>query len=250
MAYLRSRAKPATPLPQSAYRVLPCYLAVDISASMSGTSIAQVNQEMLQLREKMLREPSWSEVCHLSVVVFDETAAVHTPLTDITRITLPSLRAEGDGTDYAPAFELLRHTIAADLYQLYLEGRRPYRPVVFFLSDGQHNRRNDWRRPLQRLTDRVAFHGAPHMLAFGFGEVTAATIQEVGLDGAFLPSEGTPAAKFDTFMDFVLNSLTTSVAAGRPDSDDIFERPSSAPEGWQDFTRSEPTGWREVRIPR
>jgi uncharacterized protein YegL len=228
----------ATVVP-SAYRVLPCYLAVDTSASMNGDPIARVNQELPRLRSKMLREPELAEVCQLSVVTFEESAAVHAPLTDIAEMEFPALHAEGTGTNYAHAFELLRTTIAADLYELYRTGRRPYRPVVFFLSDGQHNRTDDWQEPLDRLTDRSAFYGAPNIVAFGFGEATADTIMAVGRKAAYLPEEGTPSAKLDTFMAFLLSSLTNSMSGGSRDRDDVFVVPPAAP-----------TGWRAIKIQR
>ncbi|WP_433796354.1 vWA domain-containing protein [Actinoplanes sp. CA-252034] len=231
-------AADATVVP-SAYRVLPCYLAVDTSASMRGEPIGQVNHELPRLRAKMLREPELAEVCQLSVVTFDETAAVHAPLTDIADMQLPGLTAEGRGTNYAYVFELLRTTIAADLYELYRTGRRPYRPVVFFLSDGQHNRADDWLAPLDRLTDRSAFYGAPNVVAFGFGEATAETIQVVGRKAAYMPEEGAPSAKLDTFMTFLLSSLTNSMSGGRHDRDDVFVVPPAAP-----------TGWRAIKIQR
>ncbi|MEU4242402.1 VWA domain-containing protein [Actinoplanes sp. NPDC026619] len=207
---------------------------MDTSASMSGDPIGRVNQELPRLRSKMLREPELAEVCQLSVVSFDETADVRSPLTDVARMELPGLTAEGTGTNYAHAFALLRTTIAADLYELYRTGRRPYRPVVFFLSDGQHNRPDNWRAALDRLTDRSEFYGAPNVVAFGFGEATEETIREVGRKAAYMPAEGTPSAKLDTFMTFLLSSLTNSMAGGGGgDRDDPFVVPPSAPAGWR-----------------
>jgi uncharacterized protein YegL len=224
---------PDTTVVPSAYRVLPCYLAVDTSASMFGDPIDRINLELPRLRSKMLREPELAEVCQLAVVAFEESAVVHAPLTDIGDSEFRGLHAEGTGTNYARVFELLRHTIAADLYELYRTGRRPYRPVVFFLSDGQHNRADDWREPLRRLTDRSSFYGAPTMVAFGFGEATADTIKVIGRKAAYMPEEGTPSAKLDTFMTFLLGSLTNSMAGGSRDRDDVFVVPPTAPVGWR-----------------
>ncbi|GAB2587897.1 hypothetical protein Aab01nite_49490 [Paractinoplanes abujensis] len=229
----RRGEEPDTPVVPSAYRVLPCYLAVDTSASMAGDPIIRVNQELPRLRAKMLREPELAEVCQLSVVAFEETAVVHAPLTDVAQMELPGLTADGTGTNYAHVFSLLRSTIARDLYELYRSGRRPYRPVVFFLSDGQHNRPDDWRETLGRLTDRSEFYGAPAIVAFGFGEADPETIREVGLKASYMPDDGTPSAKLDTFMTFLLSSLTNSMAGGSRDRDDVFVVPPSAPAGWR-----------------
>lgn len=229
----RERLEPDTDAIPSGYRVLPCYLVVDTSLSMSGQPIAQINEELPRLCRSMLREPVLAEICQLSLVTFDETARVDVALTDVMRMNVPQIRAKGRVTDYTKPFDLLRATIAVDLYKLYRTGRRPYQPAVFFLSDGQHNQVSDWSAALRSLSDRHSFYGAPHMIAFGFGEATEDNIRTIGSRAAYMPEEGSPSAKLDTFMAFLLNSLTNSVTAVPHDSDDVLVVPESAPTGWR-----------------
>jgi uncharacterized protein YegL len=211
----------------AAYRVLPCYLVVDTSASMQGSPIETVNTELPRLRLKMLREPELAEVCHLALVTFNTTAMVRMSLTDISEAAFTALQADGR-TDYCPVFELLKTTIANDLYMLYRHGRQPYRPVVFFLSDGMHNGTRDWHDALEALTDRGAFYGAPNIIAFGFGDAQEQAIRDIGRKAAYMPKQGTsagPAATLNAFMAFLLSSLTASMTQTNQDKDDVLVLP-------------------------
>ncbi|WP_426512928.1 vWA domain-containing protein [Dactylosporangium sp. McL0621] len=213
----------------SAYRVLPIYLAIDTSWTMNVDIMDRINEELAELRLTMLREPRLCEICHVSVLTFDDTARVALPLTDVSRVAMPPLQADGRGTAYGPLFELLRTTIAADLYDLMRSGRRPYRPAVFFLSDGQPTDDDRaWRARHSALTDPRGFHGAPHIVAFGFGEATAATIRAVGTLRAYRR----PAAEITSFMDVLLTSLLHSTRRAGP-GDDPFELDDDAPPGWE-----------------
>lgn len=228
------RAESGTEVIPSAYRVLPCYLVVDTSASMAGEPIGKINEEVPELRKRMMRKPLLAEVCQLSLVTFDVSATVHVKLTDVSKMEFTPLEAIGRQTNYVKPFELLRNTIAGDLYDLLLLGRRPYRPVVFFLSDGQHNVPDgDWRGPLGEFTDRHKFHGAPNVIAFGFGDATEENIKAVGRKAAYMPEEGGPAAKLDTFMAFLLSSLIASISRAPKDEDDVLVVPPTPPAGWR-----------------
>jgi len=217
------------------YRVLPTYLVVDTSASMWGKPIGDINAEIPRLYTKLQLAPALAEVCQISIVTFDEHATVHTPLTDIDKADRPQpLEALGDATNYERVFTLLREQIIEDLYELHRQGRQPYRPAVFFLSDGCPNEGGDWQVPLAELTNRSTFHGAPSIIAFGFGDAEADIIRAIGKKASYLPAEGSPSARLDSFMVFLLSSLSRSVGNTSPtDKDDILEIPSDAPPGWR-----------------
>ena len=220
----------------AAYRVLPCYLVVDSSGSMGGEPIATINAELPKLRLKMLRDPELAEVCQLALVTFGEEARLVVPLTEVEHISFPTVVADDRRTDYRWPFKLLHDTISNNLYDLYLQGRRPYRPVVFFLSDGLHNVAGDWHEPLHRLTDRTEFHGAPNIISFGFGKAREDAIMEVGRRAAYMPSSGGPSANLEAFMNFLLSSLTTSISQSSRDEDDVLVVPQDAPSGWRALT--------------
>ncbi len=224
----------------SAYRVLPCYLVVDASSSMAGHPIGTINAELPKLRLKMLRDSELAEVCQLALVTFGERAELTVPLTEIERISFPVVAADGHWTDYSEAFELLRDAISNNLYELYLQGRRPYRPVVFFLSDGKHNASGDWRKPLRELADRNEFHGAPNIISFGFGAAQEDAIAEVGRRAAYMPSAGGARCQPGSVHELPAELADdVSRTQSSRDEDDVLVVPQDAP-----------SGWRALRVPR
>lgn len=235
----KSRTLPADFVTENGYRVLPCYLVIDTSASMYGDPIETINRELPLLQTSVAVEPMLAEVCQLSLVTFDVMAKVHTPLTDVSAMTFTNLEAEGERTNYAGPFTLLRWVISNDLYHLFLKGRRPYRPAVFFLSDGLHNTSADWRVPFANLTDRSSFFAAPNIIAFGFGSAQEENIRFIGTKAAYLPQDGSPSANLEAFMKFLLSSLALSMTNADADEDDPLVIPPEAP-----------VGWRPVRIER
>jgi len=62
---------------------------------------------------------------------------------------IPPALVEG-GTNFAAAFRALRESIDSSLDGLD-KGTSIYRPIVFFVSDGAHQAREDWNGPLSRL---------------------------------------------------------------------------------------------------
>ncbi len=235
----KSRTLPAEFVTENGYRVLPCYLVIDTSGSMYGDPIETINRELPLLQASMSVEPMLAEVCQLSLVTFDVMARVHTPLTDVSTMTFTHLKAEGKRTNYAGPFTMLRWVISKDLYHLFLNGRRPYRPAVFFLSDGLHNTSADWTIPFANLTDRSAFFAAPNVIAFGFGSAQEENIKSIGTKAAYLPEDGSPSANLEAFMKFLLSSLALSMTNAHADEDDPLVIPEATP-----------VGWRPVRIER
>jgi uncharacterized protein YegL len=223
-----------TSRPLSGYRVLPCYLAIDTSSSMNGKPIDDINVELPRLVAKMRTEVLLAEICQVGLVTFDGEATTKVKLAEVMDMKVPSLSARVPRTNYAAVFNLLRERLAEDLYELYITGRRPYRPAVFFLSDG-HPNAADWLQPLERLTDRSEFYGAPNIVAFGFGDANEQIVTRIGTRGAYMKDQdGAPSARLDEFMSFLLSSLTRSIDANREETDDdILTLPAQAPSGWR-----------------
>jgi uncharacterized protein YegL len=236
ISLLRSRVLKAPPtndvLPRL-FRVMPCYLAVDTSASMYGGAIDQINAEIPELQYRMTIEPQLTQVCQLSVVTFDESARVHTPLGDVTAMRFEPLHPEGRETNFRAAFEVLREVIADDVYRLYLAGLRPQRPVVFFLTDGKHSAPGDWSDAIVRLAESALFYAAPHLLAFGFGDAVEANIIDIGRTAAYMPTSETALPDLQSFMKYIGISMRASAAHDAASEDDPFRAPRQAPGGWR-----------------
>jgi uncharacterized protein YegL len=122
------------------------------------------------------------------------------PLADLKSVrTMPHLvRRIAPGTSYGAAFSLLHDTIAEDVRKLTADNKQYVRPVVFFMAGEKPT--DDWGEAYARLIDEL-WHPHPRILAFGFGDVDALTLQRVATEGAFLANIG--IAHYPTMREFI-----------------------------------------------
>lgn len=99
-----------------------------------------------------------------------------------------------------------------DIRRLKAEGHVPFRPTVFFLTDGQPTD-SDWAAAHRRLTGKD-FGPRPTLLAFGFGDARPETLQAVATFRAFIADgELDPANALREFAKQLLNSVVASAVA-------------------------------------
>jgi uncharacterized protein YegL len=190
-------------------QLLPFYLVCDESSSMAGDPIDTVNKALPELHKEIGGNPVVADKTRFCIIGFSNDAEVLMPMTDVSTVSaLPKLSAYG-GTSYAAAFELLYHSITADVAALKQEGHTVYRPAVFFLSDGYPNAQ-DWEAPYKKVTD-PAWKPHPNILAFGFGQADQHTIQQVATVRAFI-ADGTlgPAEALREFAQSLIRSIVDS----------------------------------------
>ena len=199
------------------YAVFPFYLCLDVSQSMAGEPIAQVNAELPQIRASVGQDPTVAEVVRFGIVTFSDSARTVLPLSDLALVeSMPRLDVEGR-TSYAAAFEHLRRVIEGDYHSGRLAGERWYRPAVLFVSDGRPTDPEDrWREAHGRLVD-PGWRRRPNILAFGFGDAVPeilAAVAENKPNRAFVAAEGAaPSAVVPELMAGLVQSIVSSSAS-------------------------------------
>jgi uncharacterized protein YegL len=189
-------------------QVLPFYLVCDESSSMSGAPIQAINDSLPKLHGEIASNPVVADKTRFCLIGFDNDAQVLLPLADLSAVTsMPGLQA-GGGTSYRSAFDLLYDSITSDVAQLKADGNQVYRPAVFFLSDGQPT--DDWGAAYKRVTD-AGWPLHPNILAFGFGSVDQATLQQVATVKAFI-ADGSmgPEQALREFAQSLIRSIVNS----------------------------------------
>ncbi|MFH8492146.1 helix-turn-helix domain-containing protein [Streptomyces longisporoflavus] len=182
---------------------LPLYVACDVSMSLAP-QVPALNEALLRLSRTLRESPLLNSMTRVCVIAFGDTAQVVTPLSDFTdRATITPLEAEG-GCAYGPPLKLLRSTIEQDVTALRAEGHQVYRPVVFFLTDGEPNDPMTWESEHAALTAADwGYH--PHILAFGLGTSHPSTIRRIATLGAFQAHHA--ASAVDALSEFVTSRL-------------------------------------------
>jgi uncharacterized protein YegL len=190
-------------------QVLPFYLVCDESASMTGQPIDAINESLPELHEEISTNPVVADKTRFSLIGFSDTAEVILELSDLSDVeSMPGVAAKGT-TSYGAAFRLLRQQIEKDVAMLKGDGHRVFRPVVFFLSDGQPTD-NDWRDAFAELTEE-SFSMRPNIVAFGLGDVDEDTVRSVATFRAFV-ADGTltPAMALREFASSLTKSIVRS----------------------------------------
>ncbi|SCE68967.1 vWA domain-containing protein [Micromonospora tulbaghiae] len=159
--------------------VMPFYVLCDVSGSM-WADMPALNAGLAQLRQAIMRDPVVDDLAMMSVIAFADTAHTVVPLSFPSQVEPPTL-VSGGLTNFGPAFREFHRAFEADRIRLKSEGKRIFRPCVFFLTDGEPTD-GDYAQVFASLLryDVVTKQGNPrypYVTAFGFREATAETMQ-------------------------------------------------------------------------
>jgi len=199
------------------FRIFPVFLVIDISASMEGEPIDAVNAALPSIKQEMIENPTVGQIARVSVVTFAETGRVMLPLSDLAFAEMPHVSIEG-GTNFAAAFRVARQAIETAVGEL-PKGTPIYRPVIFFMSDGEHISEEDWRPALTSLRD-TSWKFAPEIVTFGFGKADEKTLRKIATRFAFLAKNGNPAQQVREIINAIVHSIqTTSTSFHDPGQD-------------------------------
>ncbi len=116
-------------------RKLPVYLLLDTSGSMFGEPIESVKNGVQMLLSSLRQDPYALETVHLSIITFDSSATQQMPLTELSSLKVPELKANGQ-TVLGDALNLLASCMDAEVTKTTPEKKGDWKPLVFIMTDG------------------------------------------------------------------------------------------------------------------
>ncbi len=193
----------------SGMKIFPFYVVIDVSSSMR-TSIDAMNEELPSLKTAVEEDPIVGELARFGLITFADRATQILPLSDLAQVEeMPRLSAYGS-TSYARAFEMMHGVIPHDLDWFKSVGARPFRPVVFFITDGKPNEGDPWREWRHEVV-RPEFPYRPHIVSFGFGDADSSIVRELATFRAYVAEAGAnPASVLRTISEALTNSIIAS----------------------------------------
>jgi uncharacterized protein YegL len=197
------------------YTIFPVFLLIDVSASMAGGPIEAVNAALPGLKTEMLSNPTVGEIARVAVLTFSDEGRTVVPLCDLADADIPEIMVEG-GTNFAAGFRELKKAIDSGMASL-PKGTPVYRPVVFFMSDGDHNATDHWEAALGQLRDK-SWKFAPEIVAFGFGNARHEEIRRVATRFSFDATDQDPVVQVREIMNAIIGSIRTTSTSFRDPS--------------------------------
>lgn len=232
-------------MPDTRAKLLPIYLAVDVSASMTiGDRMKSVHEIMPRVVDAIAQNPIISDKVRFGLIDFSEDARVQLPLCDVLdpNLVLPELTTRSL-TSYVAAFDLLRTEIGANVAQLKADGFQVHRPAVFFLTDGAPtDEPADVHAAFQRLTTSETY---PNFVPCGVDQADGQMLQKLIHPAhgpramrMYLMDRGQDAAKAITAIAEILiaSVLASGQSMAQGNSGMILPAQSRLPVGVSAFT--------------
>lgn len=116
-------------------RRLPIYFLVDVSESMIGDPIQQVQEGMKSIIQELRTDPYALETAFVSIIAFAGKAQTISPLTELYKFYPPTFPI-GGGTSLGTALHHLMDEMDSSLVRTTLNQKGDWKPIVFLFTDG------------------------------------------------------------------------------------------------------------------
>jgi len=190
---------------------LPVILLLDVSTSMSGADINNLNIAVKEMIVDFAKAEKSEIELLVSIITFGAEVKLELPYTSASNVEWKDLQVSGS-TPMGTAFKMAKSMIEDKK----VTPSRAYRPTIVLVSDGAPN--DEWQRPLQELVnegrsskcDRMAMAigtGADNNVLNRFVEGTE--------NGVFTAADSSEIKKF---FQFVTMSVTTRTISQNPNA--------------------------------
>jgi uncharacterized protein YegL len=195
------------------------YIVCDESGSMGmNGGIESINKALPELHAEICADPLAVDKSRLSIIAFSDKAEVILPLTKVTDVAdMPGVEEKG-ATSYGSAFSLMGSILQSDIDSLKSQGYRVFRPLMFFISDGEPT--DNWESAYQTL---MTHQYRPHIVAFGVDGADASILAKIATLRCFVGRDrSNPGRALATVMGRIGQTIITSTStspdgAGVPD---------------------------------
>lgn len=185
-------------------RRLPIYFLIDVSESMVGEPIEQVQNGIRNIIQDLRTDPYALETVFVSVIVFAGKARTITPLTELFKFYPPTLPI-GGGTSLGYAMDFLMNDIDSSVQKTTLEVKGDWKPIIFLFTDGTPT--DNPSRAFQRWNDK--YRRGCNLVAVSIGD-NVDTNMLGSITENVLRLKDTDEHSFREFFKWVTASIKTS----------------------------------------
>lgn len=197
-------------------RRLPIYFLLDVSESMVGEPIEQMQNGIRTIIQELRTDPYALETVFVSVIAFAGKARTLIPLTELFKFYPPILPI-GGGTSLGYAMDFLMNDIDNSIQKTTMEVKGDWKPIIFLFTDGTPTDNPD--RAFQRWNAK--YRKSCNLIAISIGDNV--DTQMLGrITDNVLKLKDTDESSFRSFFKWVTASIkTSSVSVAESASDEL-----------------------------
>jgi uncharacterized protein YegL len=204
-------------------RRLPVYFLIDVSESMAGEPLEQVQEGIAAIVKELRADPYALETVWLGIVVFAGKAKTILPLTDIIQF-YPVKLPIGSGTNLGAGLRALEAELDKSLLRTTAESKGDWKPIVFLFTDGRPT-----DNPQQAIENwKKKYGSSSFFISISFGKNTdgelLSSFSENNL--TFDASDKSSFSKFFKWVTASIRSTSQSIADGNNQIIDLSKDPN------------------------
>ncbi|MBK7883093.1 MAG: VWA domain-containing protein [Chitinophagaceae bacterium] len=185
-------------------RRLPIYFLIDISESMVGEQIQQVEEGMASIIKAIKTDPHAIETVWISIIVYAGQAKTLVPLQEVVSFYPPKFPI-GGGTSLSKGLGHLMFELRKNIVKTTFEQKGDWKPIVFLFTDGVPTDDTkaavaEWKQNWQRTAN---------MVAISFGDETDTKVLSELTENVLLFKNSTDQ-DYKKFFKWITDSIKTS----------------------------------------
>lgn len=182
-------------------RRLPIFMLLDVSESMAGDNLRQLQHGLERLVAGLRTDPHALETVHLSTIAFAGKARTLAPLTELAHFYPPRLPL-GSGTSLGRGMQHLMDELDRSIQPNTPERKGDWRPVIYLMTDGKPT--DDIEPALKRWRERYAARAT--LVAIAVGKFAAIDVLQRFTE-TVLRLDAQTEQDFRRFVDWVTMSV-------------------------------------------
>ena len=197
-------------------RRLPIYFLIDVSESMVGEPIEEVQNGIRTIIQELRFDPYALETVYVSIIAFAGKAKTISELTELFKFYPPKFPI-GGGTSLGVGLNHLMDSIDRDVQKTTLEAKGDWKPIVFLFTDGTPTDNPD--RAIQRWNTK--YRKGCNLIAISIGD-NVDTKMLGSITDNVLRLKDTDANSFTAFFKWITASIkTSSVSVSETANDEL-----------------------------
>lgn len=185
-------------------RRLPIYFLIDVSESMVGEPIQQVEEGLSTIIQALKTDPVAIETVYISIIIFAGEAKTLIPLQEIINFYPPKFPI-GGGTSLSKGLGHLMYELRRNIIKTTAEQKGDWKPIIFLFTDGVPT---DETNSAIKEWDQNWRHSS-NMVAISFGDDTDNNLLAQLTENVLL-FKNTTTASYKEFFKWVTASIKTS----------------------------------------